>query len=153
MGAVDRAEHDGHEGPAGEDVDGGELVHLAHALELADVEAVQADELARTPRGQAEPEGLVLPAASVTSPVVAAVMAAARARRWARSPSPWATRCFCTVDLAMENPWSPSRSAYWRQPMVGSVTARVNSASTTWVGVASGIWGARRSLGIRASSP
>ena len=37
---------------------------------------------------------------------MAAVMAAARARRWARRPSPWATRCFCTVDLAMENPWS-----------------------------------------------
>ena len=58
---VHRAEHDGDHGPAGEDVDGGELVHLAHALQLADVEAVQADELARTAGGQAEPEGLVLP--------------------------------------------------------------------------------------------
>ena len=150
---VSGAEHDGDEGPAGEDVDGGELVHLAHALELADVEAVQADELARTPGGQAEPEGLVLCAASVTRPVVAAAMAAALARRWERRPRPWATSCFCTVDLAIENPWSPSRSAYWRQPMVGSSTARVSSASTTWVGVASGIWGARRSLGINAVEP
>jgi hypothetical protein len=80
-----RAEHDGHDGEAGEDVDGGELVHLAHALELADVEAVEADELARTAAGQAEPEGLVLAgsASGTTSPVVAAAMAAARARRWA----------------------------------------------------------------------
>ena len=59
--SVGRAEHDGHESPAGEDVDGGELVHLAHALELADVELIHADELARTTGGQAEPEGLVLP--------------------------------------------------------------------------------------------
>ena len=29
-------------------------------------------------------------------------------------------------------------------------TARVTSASRTWVGVASGIWGPRRPLGIRA---
>ena len=141
------------EGEAGEDVDGGELVHLAHALELADVEAVDADELARATRGQAEPEGLVFSGRLGDSPVVAAAMAAARARRWERLPSPWATRCFCTVDLAIEKPWSPRRSAYWRQPMVGSSTARVKRASTTWVGVASGIWGARRSLGIRASRP
>ena len=44
----------------GEDVDGRQLVHLARALELVDVEAVEADELARTTTGQAEPEGLVL---------------------------------------------------------------------------------------------
>jgi hypothetical protein len=47
-GAGDRAQHDRDDGEAGEDVDGGELVHLAHAFELADVEAVEADELART---------------------------------------------------------------------------------------------------------
>ena len=153
VGAVDRAEHDGDDGPAGEDVDGGELVHLAHAFEVADVEAVEGDQLARAGRGQAEPERPVLGAASVTIPVVAAAMAAARASRWARRPSPWSTSSFCTVDLAIDKPRSASRSAYWRHPMVGSVTARVNSASTTWVGVALGIWGARRSFGMRASSP
>jgi hypothetical protein len=136
---VHRAEDDGHDGPAGEDVDGGELVHLADVLELADVKRVHADELARSAASQAEPEGLVFPAASVKIPVVAAAMAAARASRCDRFPRPWATRCFCTVGLAMEKPWSPRRSAYWRQPMVGTVRAMVNSASMTWVGVASGI--------------
>jgi len=58
-GTGGRTQHDGDHGEAGEDIDGGELVALAHALELADVEAVEADELARTARGQAEPEGLV----------------------------------------------------------------------------------------------
>ena len=58
---VHRAEHDGHDGPPGEDVDGGELVHLAHALQVPDVEAVQADQLTGTAGGQAEPEGLVVP--------------------------------------------------------------------------------------------
>src|SRR5664280_1162674 len=56
----DRSEHDHDDGPAGEDVDGSELVHLAHALQLADVEAVQADELAQTPGGQAEPEEMLV---------------------------------------------------------------------------------------------
>ena len=37
---VERPEHDGPQDPAGEDVDGAELVHLAHALELADVEPI-----------------------------------------------------------------------------------------------------------------
>ena len=55
-------------------------------------------------------------------------------RGWARVPNPLATRCFCTVALAMENPGSPS-------------------ASMTWVGVASGIAGLRLLLGMRASSP
>ena len=57
-----RAEHDGDDGPSSEDVNGGELVALAHALEVADVEAVETDELAWAAGSQAEPEGFVLPA-------------------------------------------------------------------------------------------
>src|SRR5664279_4675264 len=131
VGMGDRSEHDHDDGPAGEDVDGSELVHLAHPLQLPDVEAVQADELARTPGGQAEPEELLVPGCVGQEAGGGAVMAAARARRWDRFPRPWATRCFWTVDLAMENPWSPRRSAYWRQPMVGSTTARVSRDWTT----------------------
>jgi len=139
----------------GEDIDGGELVHLAHDLELADVEAVEADELARTARGQAEPEGLVF------SGGVGDHQPGRRRRNGRRFGQALGTftQSVChqvllhPVDLAMENPWSPSRSAYWRQPMVGENTARVNRASMTWVGVVSGIWGLRRLLGINASSP
>ena len=40
----DRAEDDGDDGEAGEDIDGGELVHLAHTLELADVRSCSSDE-------------------------------------------------------------------------------------------------------------
>ena len=105
------------------------------------------------PLARQNPKGSSSRAASVTNPVVAAAMAAARANRCERLPSPWSTRCFCTVDLAITKPWSPSRSAYWRQPIVGSSTARVKRRSRTWVGVAEGIWGERRSLGIKASSP
>ena len=57
MGAVDWAEHDGDECPAGKDVDGRELVALAHALEIADVERIHADELARTSGGQQNRKG------------------------------------------------------------------------------------------------
>ena len=120
-GIGSRAHHEPDEGPAGEDVDGAELVHLAHALELADVEAVDADELARTARSEAEPEGLV-----VSGRLSQKSRRRCRDRRGpgqsasALVPSPWSTRCCCTVDLAMAKPWSPSRSAYWRQPMVGS---------------------------------
>ena len=86
--AAGRALHDGGDGEAGEDVDGAELVHLANALELADVKAVEADELARTTAGQAEPEGLVLRAASgTTNPVVAAAMAAALPAAGPSSPA------------------------------------------------------------------
>ena len=143
------------EGQAGEDVDGGELVHLADAFEVADVEAVDADELARPTARQAEPEGLVVSRRLGDEP--------GGGRRdgrrpgpgaWLVVPRPWSTRCFCTVDLAMEKPWSPRRSAYWRQPIVGSSTARVKRRSSTWVGVAwaSGVPGAPWASGRRARS-
>ena len=104
-GAVGRAQHDGDDGEAGEDVDGGELVHLAHALELADVEAVEADELARATRGQAEPEGLVLArGVGHHQPVVAAAMAAARARRWARCPARWPPGAFAPSTWRSRTP-------------------------------------------------
>jgi hypothetical protein len=59
VGAGHRSEDDDHKGPASEDVDGGELAHLADTFQVPHVEAVQADELAGTPAGQAEPEGVV----------------------------------------------------------------------------------------------
>ena len=49
-----------------------ELVHLAHALELADVERIHADVSAGPTAGQAEPEGLVLSGRFGHQPVVAA---------------------------------------------------------------------------------
>ena len=89
----------------------------------------------------------------MTSPVVTAVMAAVRATRWALFPSPWATRWRWTVEAATENPRSARRSAYWREPMVGSTTARVSSSATTGVGVALGGCGVRLALGMSASKP
>jgi hypothetical protein len=153
VGGVDRAEHDGDDRPAGEDVDGGELVHLAHPLELADVEGIHADELARTPAGQAEPEGLLLPGRFGQEP--------RRGRRDGRRPpqalrppaQPVGHQVPLHGRLGDGEARSRSRSAYWRQPMVGSTTAKVSRASMTWVGVASGIWGVRRALGIRAARP
>ena len=59
-GVVHRSDHDHDDGPPGEDVDGAELVHLAHTLQLPDVEAVQADQLTGASGGQAEPEELVV---------------------------------------------------------------------------------------------
>ena len=61
------------------------------------------------PLAMQDPKGSsFLSGSGTTGPVVAAAMAAARDSRSARRPSPWATICFCTVDLAMEKPWSPA---------------------------------------------
>ena len=143
------AHHEPDEGEAGEDVDGAELVHLAHALELADVEAVDADELARAAGGQAEPEGLVVAAASVSSPVVAAVM---------RRPGPGAS----LACPARGRPGAFARST-WRSQSPGHPADRRTGDSRCGLKhsqgqealdhmgrVAEGIWGARRSLGIKA---
>ena len=94
--------------------------------------------------GRQNPKGSSFRCASgTTSPVVAAAMAAARARRWARRPRPWATRCFCTVDLAMENPWSPSRcGAYWR--LEGTSTSSAHCAGLQVSRSAYYAWARRR---------
>jgi len=59
----------------------------------------------------------------------------------------------CTVVFEIANPRSARRSASWRHPKVGCSTAKVNSTSTTCVGVAFGSCGWRRALGINASGP
>ena len=59
--AVDRADDDQHDRPAGGDVDGGQLVHLADAFEVADVEAVHRHLVAGSWAVVAEPERLDLP--------------------------------------------------------------------------------------------
>ena len=68
----DRAEHDRIDRPAGRGVDGGELVDLADAFEVADVEAVHGDEIAGPGSEVAEPERLSSTAGSVTSPPMSA---------------------------------------------------------------------------------
>jgi len=61
----------------------------------------------------------------------------------------------CTVDFPMLCPRSSRRSAYWRHPIVGSVTARVSSSFTTHVGVAfgTGVTGALIYLNLLRISP
>jgi hypothetical protein len=66
------AQEDGDEGAADEDVDSGELVHLAHTLQLADAERIDTDEFARIALARQNPKDSSFLAASVTSPVVGA---------------------------------------------------------------------------------
>src|SRR5690606_1006649 len=56
VGGGDRAQHDHHDRPAGRGVDGGELVHLANALQVPDVEAVDRDQVTGCGGVVAEPE-------------------------------------------------------------------------------------------------
>jgi len=86
------------------DVDGGELVHLSHALQVSQRRKLsQAEPAPPDPRWPGRTRrGSSFRADSVTNPVVIMVMAAARATRFcARFPSPWATRCLAPVEGAM----------------------------------------------------
>ena len=54
------AEDDHHDRPTGRGVDGGQLVHLSDAFEMADVEAVDGDQVTRGRGEVAEPERVLL---------------------------------------------------------------------------------------------
>ena len=137
-----------HDRPAGGGVDGGELVHLADAFEVADVEAVQGDEIAGPGGPVAEPERLVVAAGSVTRPVVGG-----GDRGGSGDPLGAAAEAVVDEDLLHRRlgdhvaPLSRAGRRTGGSPSVGSTTARVSSSSTTWVGVALGSCGAPPVLG------
>ena len=76
------------------------MVHLADALEVPDVEAVEGDELARIAGVVTEPERFGLEHRLGDEPAGhGADGRRPRAMRYAHVPNPWRTKTACTVDF------------------------------------------------------
>jgi hypothetical protein len=77
-------------------------------------------------------------AASVTSPVVAAVIEANAATRCRRVARLWRASTFCTPDAERCTPWAARCRSSCRAPRVGWATATARMAETSWALIAFG---------------
>ena len=118
------------------DITAGDLPHLAHAFQLADVERIERQQVARAAPPRHGATGFAV--RSVSSPVVAALHCSSTARRARRVPSCCRRNKRQIVTGAIVTPSRASWSLYHCGPHVGHANAKAITRRSVCTGTAGG---------------